>query len=49
MLRLTLILENLINLGIISAFIILIFDIRNNSNTTQRMNVGSIFYILILI
>jgi len=40
MYKLTLVLENLINTGIICAFILMIYDTKHNSNTTQRMNLG---------
>lgn len=43
---LTLILEILINIALISAFIIFIYDATHNEDILQRMNVGKFLYIL---
>lgn len=48
MFQLTIMLETLINVGIISAFVILIYDFKNYSKTTHRMNIGFYFFKKIL-
>lgn len=40
MFKLTLILENLINLALVASFVLLIFDIQLNKSVNQRMIIG---------